>query len=109
MSKTKLIYLASPYSHPDKHIRRQRYMMAKAKTIWYLRHDFAVFSPIVYGYYLDTEVGMDFRSWQTFNDAMLRACDVLEVLKLPGWEESRGVSHEVTLAKRLGKPIWGLS
>ena len=105
---SKLIYLASPYSHTDRHIRRQRYMLAKRHTIWLLKHNFAVFSPIVYGYYMDTEVGMNYEHWQTLNDTMVRACDILEVLPIDGWDTSRGVAHEIALAKRLRKTIRGI-
>jgi hypothetical protein len=33
---------------------------------------------------------------------MLRRCDALAVLRLPGWEQSVGVQAELALARELG-------
>ena len=48
---------------------------------------------------------VDFAYWREWNMRMLRACDRLAVLMLPGWEESRGVQAEITAAKAWGMPI----
>jgi hypothetical protein len=36
---------------------------------------------------------------------MLLPADKLLILTLPGWEDSKGVAHEITLAHEIHKPI----
>lgn len=101
----KIIYLASPYSHQSKAVREHRYILARAFTLWTLRQPIPIFSPIVYGKEMETQIGTDYISWQTLNDSMIRACEQLWVLRIDGWEKSKGVAHEIELARSLGKPI----
>ncbi len=99
-----LIYLASPYSHPSAAVRRERYEANLALTAVLLREGLAVFSPIVYGHQLEDTIGIDFQSWQPLNDTMIRKADRFGILRLPGWEQSRGVTHEVALWHKLHGP-----
>lgn len=99
------IYLASPYSHQSLAVREHRFIMARHFTVQMLRLGKPVFSPIVYGKEMESQLGGDFRSWQALNDAMIKACTMFLVLRIDGWEESEGVTHEIALAKSLGKSI----
>jgi hypothetical protein len=61
-----------------------------------------VLSPVVYGHPVALAGGHD-TDWQTWRDldlALLRRCDSLAVLTLPGWRESVGVAAEVAEATR---------
>ena len=89
------IYLASPYSHPSPHVRKQRYEAALHFAENYILMGQPVFSPIVYGYPMESAIGTDYKSWKSLNDAMLYAASRFWVLTLPGWEESRGVAYEI--------------
>jgi hypothetical protein len=100
-----LIYLASPYSHPNPAVRELRYELARIVTANWLKNGEAMFSPIVYGKSMEKMIGTDYKSWKNFNDAMLTACTSLMVLKLDGWDISKGVQYEIALAKQLGKPV----
>jgi hypothetical protein len=100
-----LIYLASPYSHKNEAVRRARYLAVRHITLEMLIEGFAVFSPIVYGRDMEGQIGMSFEPWAKFNDTMLAACDEVHVLQLDGWEDSRGIKHELEVAKRLKKPV----
>jgi hypothetical protein len=99
------IYLASPYSHPSADVRESRWRAARQTTIYYLRRGQPIFSPIVYGRDMEAHLGTDFKSWQPLNDAMVRVCWEVRVLCLPGWENSKGVAHEIRLANSLRKPV----
>ena len=100
-----MIYLASPYSHNNPAVREERFLQTRAFTIFYLRQTFPIFSPIVYGKDMETQLGHTFENWQILNDAMVKACTQMWVLQLDGWEDSRGIAHELTLARRLHKQV----
>ena len=100
-----LIYLASPYTHKNEAVREYRFLVARYFTITSLRNHQPIFSPIVYGKDMERQIGTDYLSWQAINDAMIRACSEFWVLQIDGWEDSKGVRHEIKLAKALRKPI----
>lgn len=100
-----LIYLASPFSHNSPAVREHRFLQARRFTINALRAGYAIFSPIVYGKDMEKEIGTAFEPWLKLNNAMLDSCTQVWVLRLDGWEASRGIEYEVTYARELGKPI----
>ena len=92
-----MIYLASPYSHPEPHIRTRRYILARDFTYHHISLGAPIFSPIVYGHQFarDLEAPTDAVSWAPFNRVMLDAAEEMWILTLPGWEESAGVQAEI--------------
>lgn len=100
-----LIYLASPYSHPSAAVREARYLAARALTIEELRLGSAIFSPIVYGKDMETAIGTAFEPWAAFNDTVIEKCDEVWVLCIEGWQQSRGIRHELEVAFRLNKTV----
>jgi hypothetical protein len=66
-----------------------------------------VISPIAHNVAIIREVGgaTGWGLWQAQDSAMLAVCQKVLVLKLPGWEKSKGVTAEIALAKNLGKPV----
>lgn len=101
-----MIYLASPYSDPDPVVRWSRYEAVCRHAAHMLRDGHLVYSPVVHGHAL-AQRGLpgDWAYWERHNREMLRRCDALLVLTLPGWETSRGVQAEVALARALGLPV----
>lgn len=101
-------YLAQPYSHPDPTIRRTRFIFAQRLTAKLLLQGENIFSPIVYAHdmALTFEMNKDAGSWMKFNLDMLRHCDMMFVLALKGWEESKGLQVELNVAKMLSLPIY---
>lgn len=103
-----MIYLASPYSHPDPRVREQRYFtvcFAAAKMMAAGHH---IFSPIAHthgiceqGTYLGLAYPYEF--WKKFDEEMLRLCSELWVLRMDGWEESVGIKAEIVYAASIGK------
>lgn len=100
-----MTYLASPYSHPDPAVRLRRYEEA-AQACAKLCKSLHVFSPIVHWHQIaqDHVLPTDAARWWDYNRSMLRRCDSLIILKLPGWEKSQGVILERNLAAQLGLP-----
>lgn len=90
-----MIYLASPYSHPEKRMRNWRYQAALHFVSQHVNHT-PIFSPIVYSHqFVDFGHGTSAEYWHTFNSAMMLVCSSLWVLRLEGWDKSIGVAEEI--------------
>lgn len=102
-----MIYLASPYTHEDPAIMQDRFDRVEAFTIRMFAQGVMVFSPIVYCHAMACKADFprDAEFWQHFNADMLRHCDRLMVLRLGGWETSRGVQWEISMANALHIPV----
>jgi hypothetical protein len=102
-----MIYLASPYTHTDPEVMRQRYELAFQFCASEMQKGVSVLSPIVYGHQfaLRGQAQTDFLSWQKFNDSLLLRSAAVHVLMLNGWRDSLGIHHELEYAERLGLPI----
>ena len=101
-----MIYLASPYSHPDSATREQRFVAACRAAAMLIRSGQAVFSPVVHSHPL-VAFGLptDWLFWERCDRQFLERCDEIALLTLPGWETSIGMQAEVRIATELGKPI----
>ena len=101
-----MIYLASPYSHPDPMVREARFDAACRATADSVRAGQVMFSPIVHGHPL-VRFGLptDWAFWRRFDAEHLRRCDELLVLRIDGWRESEGVQAEMELAAAMGKRV----
>lgn len=101
-----MIYLASPYSHPDPLIREQRFREACRHAAFMMRRGSVVFSPIAHTHPIAVQnslpTGWDF--WRKVDTAILIRADSLVVLMLDGWKESKGVEAEIRFAKSMGIP-----
>ena len=101
-----MIYLASPYSHPEVVVREQRFHDACRAVAMLLASGLTVFSPIVHGHPLvDHGLPTDWPFWERFDRDHLVRCDEVVVLMLDGWRESVGVAAEIRIAGELGKPV----
>lgn len=98
-----MIYVASPYSHPEVAVREQRFHDACVATARLLASGQPVFSPIVHGHPLvDQGLPTDWPFWERFACNHLQRCDGVVVLTLDGWRESVGVAAEIG-----SQPNWG--
>lgn len=106
---TGLTYLASPYSHPDPAERQRRFEATCREAGRLMKRGMAVFSPIAHSHPIEQnfhdgkQEGHEF--WLAQDFAVLRHCERLIVLRLEGWEASRGVAAEVEFAGRIGIPV----
>jgi len=66
-----------------------------------------VLSPIIQGHVLASKYDMpcDHEFWLKHDLEMLKKCDEMYVIDLPGWEQSVGVQREIEEAGRLGIPV----
>ncbi len=101
------IYLASPYSSSHEDVRQQRHDAVENLTAQLLSQGFHVFSPIVHCHpmALKYDLPKDIDFWHRYDRMMLSKASMLLVLRLPGWEDSKGVAFEIAVAKELSIPV----
>jgi len=101
-----MIYLASPYTHSDVHVREWRFREACRAAATLLRSGITVFSPIAHSHPI-AAFGMptSWEFWSQVDREFLSRCDTLAVLTLPGWRESVGVQAEINMAIEMHLPV----
>lgn len=102
-----MIYIASPYTHPNPAIRAERFIAVREYTHRLMQSGQIVFSPIVYGHQFSEIFAMPFEAepWEEFNHGILKICHKVHVLMLNGFLESKGIKAEVDYALSLNKPV----
>ena len=100
-------YIASPYSHPTSYVMQERFNQVESYTAQCMKNNMVVFSPIVHCHTLaqNYKLPTHFDFWQKYCLGMLAFSTELFVLKMEGWEDSKGVQSEIQFAKRIGLPI----
>lgn len=107
-----MIYLASPYSAPlvgpaklDLENKRFREALKWAMTL--TAQGLPVFSPIAYYHPIATALKMptDAEFWASINASFIRKSEAMFVLHLSGWDQSKGVQHELKIAKMINLPV----
>lgn len=105
---SELIYLASPYSHPDKSIRKERYEQVTKVGARLIMEGYHIFGPITESHNyqrVNSSVGHKWDFWKEHDELMMERCDEMWVLCLEGWEQSLGVQAEIKYAKYIGMHI----
>jgi len=107
VKETKLIYLASPYTHSDKEIVESNYKLVSEIAANMVADGYVVFSPISYGHNLLNfkEMPSNWEFWFKFCVTFLLKCDKMLVCTMPGWEKSVGVKEEIEIASAHGIPV----
>ena len=102
-----LNYLASPYSHPDPFVREWRYLQAAKLLSQLLEQRRWTYSPIVHCHELKKICSLpaEHTFWLAYDCFILKRCSRLLVLRLPAWEDSRGVRMEMEFARANSIPI----
>ena len=102
----KKIYLAC-YSHEDPQVRDNRAKQIMKKAAELIRDGYFVFSPITHSHEMSKRYNLPstFEYWAAANHSMIDWCDTVAVLKLDGWEDSKGVDDEIIYAHVTGKKL----
>ena len=104
LMQSPLIYIASPYSHPDHVVRLFRIERSLEMERFLLDRHFAVYSPLGAA----RRDILDEAAHRLHGLTMLRHCDAMIVLTLEGWRESVGVKGELDPAIDLGIPAFAV-
>ncbi len=101
-----IIYLASPYSHPDEAVRRARHMRVCRAAARLIQNGHIVFSPIAHSHFITTfDLPNTTDFWMKQDLAFLGVCKKLYVLAIDGWRTSKGVKAEIQIMKGYEKPV----
>ena len=108
-----IIYVASPYSSSlsgDLKLRQQEDRFARVRD--FVLHqanaeNLLIYSPIVYAHNLAQRGSLptDAEFWYNFNIGVLRKSEALFLLRIPGWDTSKGVTLELNAAKIMAIPV----
>jgi hypothetical protein len=107
---SKIIYLAGPYTHSNKHIKEARYEAITRAAAKLVVKGYIVYSPITMTHPIDVilahehaTLGSDY--WVSFDEAFMEHCSEMVVLTLSGWEQSSGIKREVKFFTDRKRPI----
>lgn len=104
-----LIYLGQPYTDANPKIQEARYEAARefVATQVSVRQSLVLYSPIVHWHTIaqDFSLPEDADFWWSQNKIMLQKADMLWVLNLQGWKQSKGLRQEIEYAFFRGIPI----
>lgn len=102
-----LIYLATPYSHPDKAVRQSRFEVVNAVAARLIGEGYLIYSPISHSHPIalagQLPTGWDY--WERYDRLILSVCSQLIVVCQNGWSESVGVKAEIDTAREIGLPV----
>jgi hypothetical protein len=102
-----IVYLAAPYSHPILAERIRRFEAINRHAAKMMRDGIIVFSPISHTHPIamagELPTGWEF--WGKQDREFLSHCKRFVVLKLPGWDKSKGVAAEMKIADELGLAV----
>jgi len=98
---SKIIYIGSPYNHPEPETVKSNFEIVTRLAGELCSQGHTAFSPITYGHTLlgFTEMPTTWEFWKNFCLSFLQHCDELLVYKMPGWRDSRGLLEEIEYAK----------
>lgn len=102
-----MIYLASPYTHKDPWVMEERYQRTMQSLSWLLAHKEWAYSPIVMCHRLANiaKLPVDHEFWLEFDHKMIETLPRFMILRIDGWETSKGVTIEKAFAESLGRRI----
>ena len=113
MTTQPLIYLACPHSADgDLELQAERIVASMRYEEGLVRAGARVFNPLRYSASYDFAADPDYPMpsedhWRRWGCDLMIGCDIVLVLKLPGWQDSEGVKGELDFAAFADKPIVG--
>jgi len=103
-----ITYLGCPYSHSSHHIMQHRFeKICRISSV--LMHDgHILFVPIVMCHPISRDYGLpgDFKFWWQLDIAFIKVCQRMLIVKMNGWEKSKGLYEEQVLANKYKLPVY---
>lgn len=98
-----LIYLATPYSHPDPQVREEQFRVVNRVAADLMKQGLHIFSPISHTHpiALANDLPKGWEYWEQYDRVVLKVSEKLIVLRQSGWQDSVGVSAEIEIANDL--------
>jgi hypothetical protein len=97
------IYLAIPYTGSE----NESFRVINLVAGMLINQGHIVLSPVSHTHPIAVECDLpkDWKFWKRQDESFIGWCDELHIVKLNGYEKSKGVNAEIKIAKRIGKPI----
>lgn len=96
-------YLATPYSnYPD---RTLAYRDAIHNAALLIDAGWNIFCPIAHSHEIDLLKPQSHDRWLALDAPFISAAKGLIICKLPGWDKSKGILHELDEFKKMKKPV----
>lgn len=104
----KLIYLAAPYTSSSQQTQIDRVERASRVAASLMEDGLVVYSPITHGHHIQPHFTQPHSHdwWMEQCLPILRRCDALLVLTIPGWQQSKGVGEEILAARGSRLPVY---
>jgi len=105
--RDKLLYIAHPYYHDNPMVMLERYEAVCEACYLMLSSGYKPVSTVMMWHPVKKKFNLEFCEPMIMQTCLclLITCDMLVVLTLPGWKESKGVQEEVTWARELKLPV----
>lgn len=105
--RSKVYYIASPYSHKSKRMMARRYLAVDKTAAKLCLEGFLLIEPISMCHFksIKFEMPTGYEYWKNRDRKFVSMCDGIVVLCIPGWDTSIGVKDEVAYAQVLGKQV----
>lgn len=100
-----IAYLSSPYNHQDSEVKEERFQKVSYMANKLMGQGIHVFSPISHNVPISRHGDLEWAEWMAFDLAMLAKCNRMFVLKLEGWDKSKGIAQEIAYALTNNIPI----
>jgi hypothetical protein len=102
-----MIYLATPYSHPDKCVEEFRFEQACKIAGALMAQGLVVFCPIAHTHpiAMRSDLPRGWMYWAEFDEEFIRMAEKVVVARMDGWRKSTGVRAEIQIAQKLGIPV----
>jgi Domain of unknown function (DUF1937) len=109
--RSRIIYLACPYTDASPEIREQRFRAATKAAAALIKQGHIVFSPITMTHPIDVvlagalgTLGSEF--WIKFDEAFMPFCSELVIVGVEGWDRSSGIAREREFFEASKLPVW---
>lgn len=104
------VYLGAPYSHANPLWMQLRFELINLAAMQLILDGFVVFSPISHSHpiastHSDKNAVQNYDLWLGQDTHFMEWADVLVVLELPGWRDSKGLKYERDWFETHGKQI----
>lgn len=102
-----LCYLATPYSKYEAGIH-MAFVDASVFAAKLMQNGVKVYSPIAHMHPIAMYGNIDPLNhdiWLPFDEAIMTVCEALLVAEMPGWQESKGIRHEIKFFATRNRPI----
>ena len=107
LDRSKLYYLASPYSHHNSLVRQIRYESIIYAASELTKDGFRLIEPIgmCHQQSIQHKMPAGYEFWKTRDRGFIDICDAVILVAMKGWDESVGVLDEMEYAKSQGKEV----